>query len=369
MTNCSRSLRLEERAVSIRVQHGAATLVVCLALVIACTALAISLAHTTTMERRMARNTLLAKQAQEAAIAGLNFGNAWLKRQRPDWLVMAGGREVATPDDNPPALQSRTGDAFAVNLTFERDALWQGYILVRATASPASAVEIEARASQYVRPTSVLTVAGETAPPLIVDGCADLSGASDLYPADADTTYAGAAVATSDLAACIHAGGSSLHGGTVQGEAFAVGDLWGYLFTVDRAELESLAAEQAALELPANLRDYWWVSAGDLSAGEWRHSLGSLQRPVVLVVPAELGCPRFSGGAQIVGLVFIEADCTGAPAWGDVRIHGSLTVAGGVDALGPTSRLSHIGQLPGGPARIELPPLEVTQLAGSWKDF
>jgi hypothetical protein len=369
MTNCSHCLRLEGRTASTRTQHGAATLLICLALVVACTALAISLAHTTTLERRMARNSLLANQAQEAAIAGLNFGSAWLKRQRPDWLVVAGGREVAAPADNPPAMHSRASDSFAVNLTFERDPLWQGYILVRATASPASAVEIEARASQYVRPTSIFTVAGETAPPLVVDGCADLSGANDLYPANADTADAGAVVASSDLVACVQAGGASLHGGTLQGEAFAAGELWDYLFTVDRIELETLAAEQAALGLPAEERDYWWAGMDDLSAGEWRQSLGSLERPVLLVIPAELGCPRFSGGARIIGLVFIEADCTGAPGWGDVEIYGGLAVGGSFDALGPSSRLAHIGQLPGGPARIELPVLEVTQLAGSWKDF
>ncbi|MFA7387773.1 MAG: hypothetical protein WCZ87_08950, partial [Thiohalobacteraceae bacterium] len=79
--------------------------------------------------------------------------------------------------------------------------------------------------------------------------------------------------------------------------------------------------------------------------------------------------PRFSGGAEIVGLVFIEADCTGAPGWGEVRIYGSLVVNGQFASLGPGSRLFDIGQLPGAPASIELPPLGVTLLAGSWKDF
>ena len=350
-------------------QRGAATLLVCLGLIVACTALAISLAHTTALEQRMARNTLLANQAQEAAIAGLNFGSTWLTTQRPDWLLTESGREIATPNGSPPALESRVGDRFALNLTFERDAIWQGYILVRAQASPSSAVEIEARASQYVRPTSVLSVTGETAPPLIVDGCADLSAASDLYPADADTADARAALLSSGESSCNQTGGASLHGGAVQGAAFVSGGLWEYVFSVSRDELEALAAEQAALELPPGMRDYRWASADDLSSGEWRQSVGSPERPVLLFIPAELGCPRFSGGAEIVGLVFIEADCTGAPAWGEARIYGSLVVNGQFSSLGAGSRLFHIGQPPGAPAQIELPPLGVTLLAGSWKDF
>lgn len=350
-------------------QRGAATLLICLALIIASIALAISVAHTATLEQRMARNSLLANQAQQAANAGLNFSSAWLKIQRPDWLTLPGGHEIATPTTNPPAMHSSSGDSFAINLTFERAPTWQGYILVRATASPSSAPEIAARASHYLRPMGVLTGAGEAAPPLIVDGCVDLSTASDVYPAFADTPDAGAALKASEDAACLHSGGTNLHGGTLEGAVFPTDELWDYVFSVPRDELQALAAEQAAAALPPAQRDYWWANATDLNAGEWRQSIGSPQRPIILVIPAEFGCPRFSGGAQIIGLIYIEAGCTGAPVWGDMRLYGSLAVKGQFNSLGPNSRLAHIGQYPGGPARIEPPPLEVIQFAGSWKDF
>lgn len=350
-------------------QRGAATLLTCLALIIASIALAISVAHTATLEQRMARNSLLADQAQQAANAGLNFGSAWLKIHRPVWLSLAGGREISTPSISPPPMTSSSGDNFAINLTFERALSWQGYILVRATAAPSNAPEVEARASHYLRPMGVLTAAGEAAPPLIVDGCVDLSMASDLYPAFADTPHAGAALKASEDAACLHSGGINLHGGVLEGEVFPIDELWDFVFSVSRDELQALAAEQVAAALPSTQRDYWWASATDLNAGEWRQSIGSPQRPIILVIPAELGCPRFSGGAQIIGLIYIEAGCTGAPVWGDMRLYGSLAVKGQFNSLGPTSRLAHIGQFPSGPARIEPPPLDVIQLAGSWKDF
>ncbi len=349
-------------------QRGAVTILISLVLIMVCVLLVISVAQTTTLEARMARNSLLSNQARQAAMAGFNYGNAWLKTHRADWLTAIDGTEIATPDENPPAIVASDGDSFAINVTFERRAEWAGYLRVEATAVPGNAAEVEAVVSQFVRPSSVLTWAGETAPPLVVDGCADLSAASDVYPLGADSDVAGVALASSTAITCLNLGGVNTHGGTLQNEIFAAGELWNYLLSVSRDEFQTLAAAQS--DLDPTQRDYWWATTADLDAGEWRLSLGSLERPIVLVIPSELGCPRFSGGAQIVGLVLIEADCTGAPAWGDVQFYGSLAVSGDFASLGPSSRVTHISEFPGGgPARIEPPVLDIIQLAGSWKDF
>lgn len=354
---------------TVHAQRGAATLLIGLTLVLASTLLALGVAHTTTLEQRMSRNTLLAQQAQQAALAGLDYGKTWLVSRRPDWLTDADGHELATVQPNPPALRSASGGSFAVNLAFERQPAWQGYIRVHATASPDSAPETEARASQFVRPLGVLSIAGEDAPPLVVDGCVDLGSTHDIYPLNADTPAAAPAGLSSANGHCLDSLGANLHGGALRGEAFAADTLWDTLFNVSREEFRELAAAQAAQDLPAAQRDYWRASAADLSGGEWRMSLGSPQRPIVLVIPEELGCPRMSGGAQIVGLVLIEADCGGAPGWGDVRIYGSLVVRGDFTSLGPGSHLLHISHAPTAPMRIEPPPLELVQLAGSWRDF
>lgn len=349
-----------------RAQRGAATLLIGLVLSFAGALLALGVAHTAALEQRMSRNTLLAQQAQQAAAAGLDYAKAWVKSRRPEWLIQPDGSELATPLPNPPELRSAGGGSFAVNVTYERRRAWQGYLRIRATAAPAGAPETEARAEQFVRPLGVLGSAGEDAPPLVVDGCIDLGAIHDIYPQRADTPEAGIAVASSS--GCIHAG-ANLHGGAVSGDAFATGELWDHLFSIGRDEFRDHAAAQSERMLPAAERDYWWASASDLTGGEWRMSLGSAHRPIVLVIPMELGCPRLSGGAQIIGLVFIEADCSGAPGWGDVRIYGSLAVRGDFTSLGPGSRLLHISHAPDGPARIEPPPLELVQLAGSWRDY
>lgn len=366
MTSCSLPIP-EHRAR--RLQCGATTVLISLTLVLASLLLAIGVAHTTTLEQRMSRNTLLAQQAQQAAAAGLDYGKAWLKSRRPDWVSQPDGTEIATAEPNPPALDSASGGSFAVNLAFERTADWHGYIRVHATASPEGAAEIEARASQFVRPFGVLTAAGEAAPPLVVDGCVDLSGSYDLYPQAADTPTVGPAVISSAAIGCIDTTGTNLHGGTLHGEHFAADALWEYLFTVSREELRELAETQTALDLPVAERDYWWADGADLDSGEWNLSLGSAQRPIVLVIPEDLGCPRFGGGAQIIGLVLIEADCSDAPVWGDVRIYGALAAHGTFASLGSGSHLLHIEHTADRPPRIEPPPLEVVQLAGSWKDF
>jgi len=349
-------------------QRGAVTILISLVLIMVCVLLVISVAQTTTLEARMARNSLLSNQARQAALAGFNYGNAWLKTHRADWLTVIDGTEIATPDENPPAIVASDGDSFAINVTFERRTEWAGYLHVKSSAVPGNAPEVEAIVSQFLRPSSVLTWVGETAPPLVVDGCADLSGASDLYPMHADSDTVGVAITSSVGVGCLSLGSANTHGGLVLGAAFPVGELWKYLLSVSREEFQTLAAAQTAHE--PGQRDYWWATSADLNSGEWQLSLGSLERPIVLVIPSELGCPRFSGGAQLVGLVLIEADCTGAASWGDVRLYGSLGVSGNFASLGAGSRIFHISEFPGGgPARIEPPLLDIIQLAGSWKDF
>ncbi len=365
MTNSSPPIRKRS---ALPAQRGATTILISLTLVLACVLLTISVAQTVTLETRMARNALLASQARLAAQAGLNYASSWLKHTRPSWLPAADGSDIAAPDSNPPNLASASGGDFAINIGYERRDEWAGYLRVSASAIPAQAPEIEALASQFIRPSSALTWAGESAPPLLVDGCADLSGSSDLYPANADSDNAGVVLQSSATLACTDIGASNLHGGSLQAEAFAAGSLWQQVFSISRDEFAALAADQQSLAIEQ--REYWWATASDLTGGEWRSSVGSPDRPILLVIPDALGCPRFSGGALIVGVVLIEADCSGAAAWGDVQLYGSLAVTGNFAALGPGSRLAHISEHPDdGPARIEAPLLDVIVLAGSWKDF
>lgn len=337
-------------------------------MVIICVMLVISTAQTTTVETRMVRNTVLANQSRLAALAGLNFGTAWLQTQRANWIAAGDGSDIATPNSNPPAIVASDGDSFAINVTFVRRDDWGGYLQVTASAVPGNAAEIEAVASQFVRPSSALTWRGENAPPLIVDGCADVAAMNDLYPVNADGDAPGVVITTSEATSCINLGSASLHGGSLLGNAFTSGALWDTLLSVDRDAFQALASSQS--DIDPGLRDYWWASADDLDGGEWRMNLGSIDHPVVLVIPNKLGCPRFSGGAQLFGLVFIEADCTGAASWGDVYLYGSLAVRGMFTALSAGSHLLHISEFPsGGPLRIEPPVLGMIQLAGSWKDF
>ena len=352
-----------------RRQRGAASLLIGLALITAIVALAAGLGHTVALEQRMVRNTVLAAQTRAAASAGLGYAQAELAQARPVWTRLADGHELATTSRNPPPLHTHAGDRFAINIALERRPQWRGYIRAEVSAAPATDPEVEARVSQFLLPLGVLTAVGEEAPPLVVDGCADLSRARDLYPLDADGTAAGPALSTSAAAACTRIEAANLHGGSVHGYAFAPGTLWDRVMTIDRDAFRTLAEAQVAAGVPPLQRDYWWATAADLTAGTWRMSLGSARRPVVLVIPVELGCPAFGGGAQIVGLVLIEADCGGGPGWSDVRLYGSLAVGGDFAGLGPTSRLFHISHAPGAPRRIEPPPLGVVVFAGSWKDF
>lgn len=353
-------------------QAGGASLWVSLALIIASLTLSLAVAHSIAMEQRMARNNVLLEQARWAAMAGLNFAAATLQQTRPDWLPAPTGVQQASVAQNPPLLYSQGGDSFAVNITYQRALHWNGYIFTQASAAAASSPEIEVQVSQFQRPLGVLSPAGEAAPPLVVDGCAQLRAAIELLPWQTDRGAAGTALASSGAADCTQLGQANVQAGQVRAQAFPADGMWDYLFAVGREEFRALAA--ADRQRPAPQRNYWWARATDLRAGQWRTSLGSVEQPVILLIPRELGCIAFGGGARIIGLVFIEAPCGQGPAWGPLRLYGSLALAGETPRFAAGSQLSHISHATATPALsrpwyIEPPPLDVIRVAGSWRDF
>ncbi|WJW75087.1 hypothetical protein QVG61_11390 [Thiohalobacter sp. IOR34] len=349
--------------------RGAATLVMALGLILAVGILAFAVAHTGVTEQRMADNRLRAAEALQAAEAGLDFGRNWLRRGRPRWLPAGGTQEIAAPGRNPPRLQAGNGDSFGVNLGFRRDRRQPHYIRILSSAQAAHAPEVRARVRQTVRLFSVLTPAGEQAPPLITGNCPQpASGPLHIFPRNADRPAAGPALASAASGPCPRQG-LRLHGGGLLPAAFPRGRLWQHLFAIDRAALRALAETERRRGLADNRRRYWWARPGDLAGGIWRRNLGSPQQPVVLVFPARLGCPRLAAGVVIHGLVFVDGDCPPGAPWGPARIYGTLAVAGNMARLGRDLRLLHIEQASGRPAALALPVLEVAPVPGSWSDL
>ena len=136
---------------------------------------------------------------------------------------------------------------------------------------------------------------------------------------------------------------------------------------VSRDEYARLATRDSTL--PAERRRYWRVGPNTPGHATWRRSLGSPERPVVLVFPAETGCPRFGAGVRIVGLVFIDAACPQPLADRWLEIAGSLVINGDLALDAARVDLQHIQAVDPGRTRLALPVLRLVAVPGSWKDF
>jgi hypothetical protein len=351
-------------------QQGAATLTISLALLTGITLLSIAFAHSGLMEQRVVNNQLRASEAAQAAEAGLAFGRAWLSRYRPHWRDTENHAQSSAPDSNTPPLRSNHGDLFVIDVTFERTALQPYYVKIRADARARSEPGLVASVDAFVRPQTVLSQTGESLPPLVIDGCIPVvTGIPDIYPRHADSPDAATAIASSRNGGCLNLDALDVHSGDVQTEAFLPEQAWAYVFRISKAALKALAEDEQAANLPTTQRRYWWADTTDLVGQSWTRSLGTPDKPVVLIVPAHMKCPRLGAGTLIYGVVFVEGGCEDTTDWGNARIYGSLVIDGNLGQLSPKLRLAHINVASRNHDELLLPLIGAPMVPGTWKDF
>jgi hypothetical protein len=347
-----------------RAQRGAATLLVALVLMMALTIVTLSVARTQLVEQRIANNHHWHTRLFLLADSGLARGSQRLEQSlyRLDWRSDPGRNgEISRV-----LLAEATAD-INTQLLFERKDPSTAFILVQATSGRTDGSGLQARVSQFVRPLSVLSPLGESAPPLVINGCLDrLTATLDVRPFNADRDQAGDAVWLDSDLQCPPMSGIDTHRGSVTERAFG-DDLWPAMFSVDRDTFFAMAEAQATL--PAQERTYRVAEDGDLIAGRWAQSTGTPEHPVALYFPAEAGCPRFAPGVRIYGVVFIDADCSEPVASQTFELHGSLMVDGNLNAAGALLRLNHIQVADARATRLRFPVLRSVAVPGSWSDF
>lgn len=345
-------------------QRGAATLLVALVLMMALTIVTLSVARTQLVEQRIANNHHWHTRLSLLADSGLAKGSQLLEQSldRMDWRSDSGHNgEVSRM-----MLAEATAD-INTQLLFERKDPSAAFILVQATSGRNDGSGLQARASQFVRPLSVLSPLGESAPPLVINGCLDpITATLDVRPFNADLDQAGDAVWLNSDLQCPPMAGIDTHRGSVTERALG-GNLWSAMFSVDRDTFIAMAEAQATL--PAQERTYRVAEDGDLIADRWAQSAGTPKHPVALYFPAEAGCPRFAPGVQIYGVVFIDADCSEPVASQTFELHGSLMVDGNLNAAGALLRLNHIQVADDRATRLHFPVLRSVAVPGSWRDF
>lgn len=303
--------------------QGGASLVIALTLMLAITTLMMSVAKTRVTEQRFNANQWNRLSQGQAAEAGLDYAIGWLSREayRVHWKPAAAGWETA-PLTPPSLLSGLLAPRQRLTLRLARHRRAPGYVRVRArverSRAPRQAVQIE----QYVRPHSLLSPAGERAPPLVIFG-------SRLTSARR----------------------------------------WETLFSISRDAFRALAAQERERGLAPARRRYWWVEAGDLNAGRWTRSIGSARRPVALVFPASLGCPGLGDATLIHGLVYYDGDCGGAGARLQATIYGTLAIRGDLDPFPARLRLLPAAGPAGVSPGLRFPTLHAPRLPGTWRDF
>jgi len=345
-------------------QQGAATLLITLVLTMSITIITLAVARTQLVEQRISSNenwsTRLFLQAESGLARGIVYLNSAIGNL--SWSTGTGNNketsqitlETGQPDINTALVFSR-----AVN--FDR------MISVQALARRNDGSNILANISQYVRLLSVLTPLAESLPPLVSKGCpTGMPQTIDIRPQDADTEQARDSVWFDTSTACSLPGSVDIHNGSLKTINMANG-LWPLVFSVSTEEFMRLAEQEKFL--PDQERRYRAAQTTGPGSNIWSRDLGSANYPVVLYFPVEAGCPVFSPGTTIYGIVYIDTSCPDPIASYNVSIIGSLVVNGDLNIADSSMQLNNIQVVDKRQTRLDFPILRSVQVPGTWKDF
>jgi len=347
-----------------QIQKGAATLLIALVLMMSITMVTMAVARTLVVEQRMANNANWNTRLMLQAEAGLAKGLAYLSRslQSMSWRQATDNNTLVDK-----MTVSFTGPDIQTDVVFSRPADPDQYIHIQVTSSRDDGSTLHAGISRYVRPLSVLTPLAESAPPLILNGClTSIPINFDIRPLNADSDQAGDSVWLGGDRPCPVLHLIDTHNGPIQAK-IPGDDLWPLIFSVSREEFHSLATEQNTLA--DSDRNYWLAQDGDLNSGRWNRSLGSADRPVALYFSAAIGCPEFSDGVRLYGVVFVDTDCPEPIADYGFEVFGTLIINGDLNTGDTKLRLNHIQLADMQQTRLQFPVLRSVPVPGTWKDF
>jgi hypothetical protein len=333
-------------------QRGALTLMLGLLLLVGSTILTLGSVRLGIMEQRIANNELRAKEAQQAAQAGLDYALA---------LLNVGGE--ITEDTDVPLLNVANDYAYEIQFrpppVVEPD---QTCVSSRAQAS--SDTSIQATASECFQQHRLLEggTAGDHAP-LVLNGClGGVTGNPEIHPRDCagveeDEDCTSVAITSSATMACLNTGQIDLHDGEIEAQAFT-GSAWDQLFDIGKDEFKAIADTGDS--------QFRWIDA----SSNWHESLGSPTEPVYLVFSAAADCPALDGNPTFYGIVYFEnaASCR-SQGWGGATVYGTVVFDGDLKELTANSRLYHWSRTGSGESSVPDRVLSASRIPGSWRDW
>jgi hypothetical protein len=329
-------------------QRGALTLLLGLLLLMGSSVLTLGAVRVGIMEQRIANNELRAKEAHQAAQAGLDFALA----------AFADG--VAITD--PPAVKATNDYIYDVRLTIDAHA---DHTCVVSAAQANNDSSIQSTATECFQQQSLLKRRpGGGLPPLLIRGClGGVTGNPDIYPRDCSPSDEGedctsVAITASAELECLDTGHLDLHGGEIEDEAFS-GSAWDQVFDIGKEEFKAIA--------DTGDPQFRWITA----SSNWHQSLGSPTEPVYLVFSTAADCPKLNGNPTIYGIVYFEnaAGCR-SQGWGGATVYGSVVFDGDLKKLTANSRFHHWSRAgsPGEQANLDR-VRSASRFPGSWRDW
>ncbi len=405
-------------------QQGATTLLVVSALALVMAVMSLTTSTVGTMEQRIVGNDMRAREAQEAAQAGLEFGIAWAGKNNLPWLT---GQDTLSTSDSttwltlPIISGSGTGESYSIELIFSRSIADSDLIGIRSTSRGTSDSSITAIVEAVISPLNILSERGKSAPPLVMGGCMTRTKVTpEIFPrwtdldgdGERDRNEIGVAIATSQsrenssdgicLNLCDNTNDSDDEDDEDEDED-------GYNMTrnvkgEDRKSRSTCDPEQPHRNLnhgrfkhnivwpryperPPSLWNYFFsISQNDFRAYAsttlnktgglyWVNDevdikgvYGTVEKPVVIVV--EKGCPKPKNSTTINGILFYleESNCNMNASGDNITLNGSMGLVGGIKNMAGYFKFYDSGA-DGRGGIINVPPIAARQLPGTWRDF
>ncbi len=397
-------------------QQGAATLLLVLILTTLTAVVTLTTTSVGVMEQRIMANELRAREALEAAEAGAELAVAWANVNDLPWpsgghsLICPGGAGCPNLTD---VVSTSSGESYGLSLVFSRANADAVFIKVTSTAMGNPDASLRATVERHVRqyPEELFEMNAPMPPPLVIAGClTSPTGNPNVYVLDA----ANPAIATGSTAdaTCLPQGNMGSNtwrdtnsngykdaGDALDSTSFNRGSFsgcpatncaWDEVFKMD------LPAAKASATVAGNVyhnsipcgpastspsiylvENSSPINAADISGscsgvGIDSGTIGGPEKPILLIIPASSGCPRFNGDVTVYGILYYEsASSCAANGWGGATVYGSVIWEGDVDKPTANSEFIEVDYERFGDLNdvFKLPVRFSATVPGTWKDF
>jgi Tfp pilus assembly protein PilX len=395
-------------------QQGAATLIVVMVLAIVMAVVSMTTARTGLMEQKIAGNDLRAREAQEAAEAGLEYGVAWAKKNLITNTVTcsSGSLPAGCPSALSTVTGSSTGESYSYTLTYTKGT---NAIKVAASAHGVNDSSIAATSEAFVIQISkeLFDPRAKTPPPWTLAGCITTAATGNPDTFVLHSTNDAVISGTSSSAACLPQGhldvgtwndtnengvmdygeyladSTTFNKGTFTG-CPSTNCAWNMAFKMSLQDTKNMAAaaghtytgsipcgpaaSSPSIYLvnnsgPFNGAD---ISGSCTGTGVDSDTIGAPSQPVILIIPSTAGCPKFNGGVTIYGIIYYESTTACASqGWGGATVYGSVIWEGNIEKPNANSVFIEVDYEDNGDLNtvFNIGIDDAARIPGTWKDF